>query len=238
MTAARGILLAMPRQPRRAQGGMVFHAMNRGNCRMPIFEKDHDYLAFLKLMEQGRQRAGMRVIAYCLMPNHWHMVLYPRQAADLSSFFGWVCTTHVRRWRMHRHSNGEGHLYQGRFKSFPIQRDEHLFRVMRYVEANPVRAGLTPHAEDWPFSSLWAGERPADSRVELDHRLVVRPPDWASSVQQSISPVELERLHTSVNRGRPYGSGRWTQASAAKLGLQSSLRNPGRPRKIPLGDTE
>ena len=154
---------------------MVFHVINRGNCRMPIFEKQHDYMAFLELLEQGRQRVGMRVIAWCLMPNHWHLVLCPKRPGDLSDFFRWVCTTHVRRWRMHRHSNGDGHLYQGRFKSFPIQRDEHLVTVMRYVEANPVRAGLVSHAEDSPFSSLWPGERPADSRVQLDQRLLVRP---------------------------------------------------------------
>ena len=170
------------------------------------------------------------------MPNHWHLVLYPKRPGDLSDFFRWVCTTHVRSWRMHRHSNGEGHLYQGRFKSFPIQRDEHLVKVMRYVEANPVRGGLVSHAEDWPFSSLWPGERPADSRVQLDQRLLVRPANWADGVNQSISPAELDRLHVSVNRGRPYGSDRWTQASAVRLGLQSSLRNPGRPRKIPNKD--
>ena len=133
---------------------------------------------------------------------------------------------------MRWHSNGEGHLYQGRFKSFPIQRDEHLVKVMRYVEANPVRGGLVSHAEDWPFSSLWPGERPADSRVQLDQRLLVRPANWADGVNQSISAAEMDRLHISVNRGRPYGSDRWTQASAVRLGLQSSLRNPGRPRKI------
>lgn len=209
----------------------MFHALNRGNCRMPIFEKEQDYLAFLKLMEEGRQRTAMRIVAWCLMPNHWHMILYPRRAADLSNFFRWVCTTHVRRWRMHRHSNGEGHLYQGRFKSFPIQRDEHLLKVMQYVEANPVRAGLVRQAQDWPFSSLWAGERPPECRVQLDEELVIRPADWAGQVNESIGPEEILRLHTSIQRGRPYGSDRWTGAMAKRLGLQSSLREPGRPTK-------
>jgi putative transposase len=181
---------------------VVFHAINRGNCRMPIFEKPADYLAFLRLLEEGRERVGVRLLAYCLMPNHWHLVLWPRRAQDLSDYFRWVCTTHVRRWRAHRRSGGEGHLYQGRFKSFPIQRDEHLLAVMRYVEANARRAGLVERAEDWPYGSLW-------------------------------SPPNLERLRTSVIRGRPYGGDRWTVTAAARLGLASTLRGPGRPRKQP-----
>jgi putative transposase len=101
---------------------------------------------------------------------------------------------------------------------------------MGYVEANPVRAGLVPHAQDWPFSSLWPGPRLAENQVQLDQRLVLRPTNWTDSVNQSISPAELERLHVSVNRGRPFGTERWTRASATRLGLQSTLRSPGRPR--------
>lgn len=221
----------MPRRPRSAQGGIAFHALNRGNCRMPIFEKDQDYLAFLKLLEEGRQRVGMRILSYCLMPNHWHLVLWPRAAGDMSNFFRWVCTTHVRRWRMHRKSNGEGHLYQGRFKSFPIQQDEHLLKTMRYVEANPLRAHLAERAELWPFSSLWAGDRPAESRVQLEPGPVTHPENWKRWVNQSIPADELERLHASIQRGRPYGTDRWTRAAAARLGMESSLRGPGRPSK-------
>ena len=243
----------MPRGPRGCQGGMVYHALNRGNCRVPIFETDGDYLAFLQLLEEGRQRTALRVLAYCLMPNHWHLVLGPQNDADLSSFFRWVCTTHVRRWRRHRHNTGEGHLYQGRFKSFPIQRNEHLWSVLRYVEANPLRAKLVGRAEDWPYSSLGqghvarvgaggvcgvipgAGAGAEEIRVQLDHQLAPRPADWLEHVNRALPTEELERLHLSLQRGRPYGSLRWTRATAGRLGLGSSLRNPGRPRKMPKG---
>ena len=201
---------------------------------MTIFEDEGDYLAFLKLLEQGRERVGMRILAYCLMPNHWHLVLRPRQATDLSDFFRWVCTTHVRRWRMHRHTNGEGHLYQGRFKSFPVQRDEHLLRVMRYVEANPLRANLVDRAEHWPYSSLWQGDREVACQVQLDDQWITRPAGWLRLVNRSLAENELERLRTSVVRGRPYGSDRWVQLAVKRWKLESTLRSPGRPRKQPM----
>src|SRR5947209_20451824 len=113
----------MARQARKPVGGGIYHVLNRGNCRMGIFEKDGDFAAFLKLLEEGRVRSGMRVLGYCLMDNHWHLVLWPRKGEDLSRFRGWVSTTHVRRWREHRGNSGEGHLYQGRFKSFLVQDD-------------------------------------------------------------------------------------------------------------------
>ncbi|MCC7408341.1 MAG: transposase [Phycisphaeraceae bacterium] len=221
----------MPRRPRSSQAGHVFHALNRGNCRMSIFDKPADYLAFLKLMEEGRQRVGARILAYCLMPNHWHIVLWPRRAEDLSDYFRWVSTTHVRRWRAHRKTAGEGHLYQGRFKSFPIQQDSHLLTAMRYVEANPVRAGLVKRAEDWPYSSLWAGDCPAECRVTLDAPPVPRPSNWRTLVNRPLPPSDLEPLQISVNRGRPYGGDRWISSAAKTMNLASTLRGPGRPRK-------
>ncbi len=196
-----------------------------------MFHDKGDYLAFLKLLEQGRERVGMRILAYCLMPNHWHLVLRPRQAEDLSDFIRWVCATQVRRWRMQRHTDGEGHLYQGRFKSFPIQRNEHLLHVMRYVEANPLRANLVDRAERWPYSSVWQGKREVDSQVQLDDQWIKRPAGWLKLVNRPLSEEELERLRTSVVRERPYGSDRWVQLAVKRWKLESTIRNPGRPRK-------
>ena len=109
----------MARRARSVVGGEIYHVMNRGNCRMRIFHKPADYLAFMRIMEAGRERTGMRILAFCLMPNHWHMVLWPKKAEDLAEFVAWVSNTHVRRWRENRDAVGEGHLYQGRFRSFP-----------------------------------------------------------------------------------------------------------------------
>src|SRR5574340_852580 len=108
----------MARRARNPVDDGIYHVLNRGNGRMDIFKKPEDFAAFVKLLEEGRRRHAMRILGYCLMHNHWHLVLWPRRGTDLSKFIAWVSTTHVRRWRAHRVSAGEGHLYQGRFKGF------------------------------------------------------------------------------------------------------------------------
>ena len=126
----------MGRPQRAADGGYVYHVLNRANARMTIFEKSSDYEAFENALVQSVARAGTRLLAYCLMPNHWHLLVWPRMDGELSRFVGWLTLTHTQCWHAHRHSAGSGHLYQGRFKSFPIQEDEHFYSVARYVERN------------------------------------------------------------------------------------------------------
>jgi len=202
--------------------------LNRGNCRLDIFEKPGDFSAFVKILEQGRQRTGMRILGYCLMSNHWHLVLWPKRTEDLSTFMQWISSTHVRRWREHRGKVGEGHLYQGRFKSFPIQADGHLLTVLRYVEANPLRAKLVKRAEAWPWSSLSsAGTTP----LMLTPWPLHRPQDWSDRVNGSANASEIEALRQCINRGRPWGQSSWIERTAVRLGLQSTLRNPWRPKK-------
>ena len=221
----------MSRQPRSSAADVVYHALNRGNCRMKIFTKPGDYAAFLQLLEQGRQRTAMRILGFCLMPNHWHLVLWPRRDGDLSRFLGWVCTTHVRRWREHRGNTGEGHLYQGRFKSFPVQDDPHLLTLLRYVEANPLRARLVERAEQWQWSSLGIPDSEATPTLQLSNCPVDRPPDWARTVNALIEDSQLAQLRLSVTRGQPFGSGAWLQRIVKRLGLESTLRDPWRPHK-------
>ena len=171
----------------------------------------------------------MRLLACCLMPNHFHLVLWPQAVGEVSRWMQWLMTSHVRRY--HRHYCSSGHIWQGRFKSFPIQRDAgHLLTVLRYVEANPLRAGLVGRAEDWPWSSLrWWGA--ADRPEWLTDGPVDRPNDWARRVNTALSSRELERVRRSVVRGRPFGSEPWTQHAARRLGLESTLRPRGRPSK-------
>ena len=129
---------------------MVFHALNRANARADLFYKPEDYAAFESVLAEARERTGMRVLSYCLMPNHWHLVLWPKQDGDMSRFMGWLTLTHTQRWHAHYQSAGTGHLYQGRFKSFPIQADDHFLTVCRYVERNALRANICALAADWP----------------------------------------------------------------------------------------
>ncbi|MCE9592134.1 MAG: transposase, partial [Planctomycetes bacterium] len=155
----------MARTKRQSPGGVAYHAMNRCVAGLTLFEDDADYDAFERVLAQACERfPGVRLCAYCLMPNHFHLVLWPKADGLLSPFMQWLTMTHTQRWHAHRRSVGRGHLYQGRFKSFPIQRDGHFLDVCRYVERNALRAGLTPRgrAENWRWGSLSAradGER-------------------------------------------------------------------------------
>lgn len=198
---------------------------------MRIFRKPADYCAFMRLMEEGRERTGMRILAYCLMPNHWHMVLWPRDGKDLSAFVGWVSNTHVRRWREHRHKVGEGHLYQGRFKSFPAQAGKGLYAVLRYVEGNARRAKLTRSADAWPYGSLYAGGHRPEDRVELSPWPIPLPRNWVASVNEPIEAAELNRLRLHIQRERPYGDHEWTAEAVKRMGLEWTMRDRGRPPK-------
>src|SRR5438045_2451302 len=142
----------MPRTARAAVGGMCYHVLNRGNGRAEVFHKPDDYAAFLRLLPLAVKRLPIRILAFCLMPNHFHLVLWPHGDGDLGRFMQWVMTSHVRRY--HRHYQTSGHVWQGRFKAFPIQDDEHLLTVLRYVERNALRANLVKRAENWTWSSL------------------------------------------------------------------------------------
>jgi len=211
---------------------MCFHVINRGNARGEVFHKDEDYLAFLKLLANANERLPMRVLAYCLMPNHFHLVLWPYEDGDLSRWMQWLLTAHVRRY--HRHYDSSGHVWQGRFKAFPIQQDQHLLAVIRYVERNPVRAKTISvrRAERWSWSSL--GSPPKDAILPELHAGPVRRPDsWLTLVNEPHTESELKSLRDSIARGTPFGSERWKQTTAKKLGLESSLRPRGRPRNKP-----
>src|SRR4051794_18867721 len=136
----------MGRARRVSAGGIVYHVMNRGNRRADVFHKPGDYDAFVQVLAEGLQVVPCRLLTFCVMPNHWHLVLWPHADGDLSRFVGWVTNTHVKRHRQHYEDVDGGHLYQARFRSFPVQTDPHLLTVLRYVEANPLRAGLALRA--------------------------------------------------------------------------------------------
>jgi putative transposase len=220
----------MPRTARAAVGGMCYHVLNRGNARGQVFHKADDYAAFLKLLPLGVERLPMRILGFCLMPNHFHLVLWPRADGDLGRFMQWLLTSHVRRY--HRHYQSSGHVWQGRFKAFPIQQDEHYLAVLRYVERNPLRARLVRSAENWTWSSL--RERLAGDAAELLHRGPLElPRNWLTLVNRPQTEAELAALRHSIARGTPYGSPHWTKLTANRLGLESTLRPRGRPRKAP-----
>jgi putative transposase len=202
--------------------------LNRGNARADVFHKEQDYAAFVALFEPACERIPMRLLGYCLMPNHFHLLLWPHNDGDLGRWMQWLLTSHVRRY--HRHYGGSGHIWQGRFKAFPIQEDDHYLTVLRYVERNPLRAGLARKADSWQWSSLRQRIRQASDSV-LSTGPVAVPSNWLRLVQQPQTDAELAALRRSVQRGTPFGGPRWTQRAARELDLESTLRPRGRPRK-------
>jgi putative transposase len=212
---------------------LIFHVLNRGNSRAGIFLDDADYEAFEKAMADTMEHVPMRILGYCLMPNHWHLVLWPVRDGDLGRFIQRLTTTHVRRWHLYRQSVGSGHLYQGTYKSFPIEDDEHLLTVLRYVERNPVRPTLVGRAEQWRWSSMWRWLHPNDDadRPALCPWPIPRPADWVARVNRALAKKELEALRASVLRGRPFGDEPWQKRTAKRLGLESTFRPRGRPKK-------
>jgi putative transposase len=168
------------------------------------------------------------------MPNHWHLVLRPAKDGELAAFMQWLTLTHTRRWQEHRHCHGSGHVYQGRFKSFPVQTDRHFLTVCRYVERNALRAGLVERAEEWRWSSLWIrreGDEPQRARLGAWPVEGGVPRQWLRTVNTPLAAAELDALRMSVGRGRPLGSATWTQRTADRLNLGHTLRPRGRPRK-------
>ncbi len=221
----------MGRPHRAATGGVIYHVLNRANAREPIFQDAGDYEAFLRIVAEARERVGMRILAWCLMPNHWHLVLWPVHDGDLSKFTGWLTLTHTQRWHAHRRTAGSGHVYQGRFKSFPVQEDDHFLSVCRYVERNALRAGLVRKAEDWPWGSLHAYVHGGMQAELLAPWPIRRSANWVQHVNAVQTEAELAAIHRAIQRGQPYGDDRWTKRIANRLALETTLTPRGRPRK-------
>ena len=222
----------MPRRPRRAPGGLVYHVLNRGAGRRTLFDRPPDFAAFVRVLAEVLAAEPVPLLGYCVMPNHWHLVLWPPRDGQLARFMQRLTITHVRRWVEHRGHVGWGAVYQGRYKSFPVQDDAHALTVLRYVERNPVRAGLVRRAEAWRWSSLGQLHHPADADVPpipIAPWPVARRRDWADWVNRPQTAKEELALRRSLSHDRPFGSEAWAARTEAKLGL-GPLRGRGRPK--------
>jgi putative transposase len=242
-------LCGMARHPRAAPGGMIFHVINRAAGRRPLFRTPGDFAAFERILaDVQRLVPGVRLLAYCLMGNHWHLVLWPRADGELSEFMRRVTVTHAQRLHARRGTAGTGPVYQGRFKSFPVEADDrHLLMLCRYVERNALRARLVRRAERWPWGSLArraavtlreTAEIPADERPALTEWPVDAPgvAKWVELVNEPMSPREQEAVALSIRRSSPLGSETWSRRTAERLDLRWTLRPRGRPRKSPRAD--
>ena len=182
----------MPRVNRVLVGGIPYHCLNRSNGRVTIFHDDAEYHHFESILQEGVDLIGMRILAYCIMPNHFHLVLYPINNGDMGEFMRWVTTTHVRQRRTRTETIGHGHLYQGTYKSFPVETDNYLQQLIQYVEQNPLRAKLVTRAEHWKWSSLWRREKGTSEQCKL---LADLP---------TTLPVSYTHLHRLCMKGRTF----------------------------------
>jgi putative transposase len=199
-----------------------------------LIEKAADFAAFESVIQEAHDRFPIGILSYCLMPNHWHFILRPNDDDQLTEFLRWLTHTHTMRWHAHFGSSGTGHVYQGRFKAFPVENDAYFYSVARYVERNALRARLVERAEEWRWSSLWRREFGCvQMRSILSPWPLVCPHDWVKIVNTPQTDAELAEVRTSIRRGRPLGSDDWQQRIAEQLDLESTLRPRGRPKRRP-----
>jgi putative transposase len=230
----------MPRPLRPIADGLIYHVINRGNNRQKVFRKRGDFVAFLDALAELKERRPFELYGYCLLDNHFHLLLRPI-GDSISRIMQSLLVSHTQRY--HRHHQSGGHVWQGRFKSPVIQNDEYLLTVLRYIEANPLRARLVERADDYPWSSYRVhgmGEMnalvdPLVNYQELSQYPQVRLRKWAEKVHAPIDDARLAAIRRSSETGLPLGDEVWVQRLAKRLGLDLTIRPRGRPRKIPGG---
>ena len=224
----------MPRTARIDIGNQIYHVINRSNGRLKMFEMDEDYQLFETLLEEMEELVDMRIIAYTLMPNHWHLVLHPRKDGDLGIFMQRLTNAHTRKVHARTGTNGSGHLYQGRYKSFLIGSDNYLLSLIKYVERNPVRAKLVQQCEDWLWGSAFRRiEGTTKQKKLLNYEFKTQlPRGYSRWINTQEKENNLFLIRTSVNKSVPYGKETWVNQMVKKFNLESTLRSPGRPRNI------
>ena len=219
----------MPRRLRRGLQGAAFHVMNRAVRKTVLFEKDGDFEAFISVVLESLRLFRIAIIAFELMPNHWHFVITCDRIEEVSDWMHWVAGTHANRWNGAHGTRGSGAVYQGRFKAVPIQRGLSLIRVCRYVERNALRKGFVTAAEKWTWSSLYSVCNNCDL-IPLAEWPIPKPANWLEIVNSDETPQELDDLRLCIRRNRPIGDSDWQQAVAPFMG--QSMRGKGRPKKM------
>jgi len=188
----------MPRPLRKLPAGSVVHVVNRGNDKRLLFENRREFEDFLQLVSWAKGQCAARIVAYCIMSNHWHFVFWALCDGDVSRFLHRLTTTHAKSWRRRTRTVGCGHVYQDRFHGSKIFSEQYYYNVLRYVEQNPLRAGLVRHSRDWQWSSL--AERLGCGRNLLDEGPVDLPMDWPLLVDENLSDSTIEDIRASLQR--------------------------------------
>jgi putative transposase len=222
----------MARLARVVAPGIPHHVTQRGNRRQQVFFGDDDYLAYRTLLAQSCRDAGVAVWAYCLMPNHVHMILVPSDPDGLRAALG---DAHRRYSREVNFREGwRGYLWQGRFASFPMD-EPYALTCARYIELNPVRAGLVRRARDWRWSSARAHLSGKDDDVASVRPLLDLAPKWTDLLGEGLEDAEREALRACERTGRPLGSPKFIARLEKRLHRPLLRRKPG-PKPKPTHD--
>jgi putative transposase len=227
----------MGRLPRAIDDGLVYHALNRGNNRADVFTDDDDRRAFLQALAQTRDRYPFKLLGYCLMSNHFHLLLRPEPGQSISRILQSLTVTHT--WRHHRRHQSSGHVWQGRFKSPVIQDGDHLLVVLRYIEDNPLRAAMVADPGDYPWSSYRHHGLGRDDPLltpfpewqNLGPTEAARRRRWRAKVRARQDGDEVTAIRTSLRSGHPLGEPSWVEGIAERLRIDLQPRPRGRPRK-------
>ena len=198
----------MARTRRVNLGDYVYHVLNRSARKGPLFVDSDDYRHFEMLLQEAKERLEMRILAYCLMPTHWHLLLWPLRDGDVTSYVKWLTTTHAARWTRKHKCVGGGAVYQSRFKSIAIENGRHLYWVWRYVERNAMRANLVARAEDWRWGSLWHRSHGSGEAIMSNGPLPL-PGDWPHIVNLPQTEAELTAFRHHIRLDKPFGHEGW-----------------------------
>jgi putative transposase len=217
----------MPRIARALADNQIYHIINRGNRREAVFHDNYDYEKFLKLLLESKEKYSIKVYAYCLMPNHFHIVIYTKYAQSLSQAMHWISSSYVRYYN--KRYNISGYLWQGRYKSFIVQEDTYLLVLLKYVEANPKRAKIVNDCIDFKYSS--AKQRVDNNAYIIDDVPIIFPLNWLEFINSDENKVDLDSIRNSIDRQSPLGDESWKYEVSKEYGLESTLNSKGRPKK-------
>ena len=214
----------MPRRALKDAGGLVLHVLNRSAKRAQLFFNEQDYLLFEDTLQRALTRTPTRLLSYCVMPNHWHLVLWAI-GNEVPTFMHWLTLTHAMHWHQAHGTSGTGHVYQNRYRAIPVQADTHLYSVLRYVERNALRAQLVERAEQWRWGSLWRRCNLCNDGI-LSEWPLPEPKNWLEMVNSPQTAAELEDIQRAVKENRPLGEAGWREPTRVRLPKRPG---PGRP---------
>jgi putative transposase len=223
----------MARQPRLDIADQIFHVINRSNARWNIFKTNQDFQGVLKSLVETLELIPIDIFAFCIMSNHWHFIAKPKAGGDMGRFFGKFTQKATQRWHIKHGTVGSGHLFQGRFKSFLVEKDEYFLQLAKYVEANALRAGMVKKAEEWPWSSLYLRlNNPALAKRIFASWPIDMPKNYLSLLNQPLPKVQLDSIRASIEKSKPFGSEGWVSKQVNKYDLGYTLRQAGRPKNV------